>query len=331
VVVERRPLVVCLLLAAVAAGVVVGSLVLGEIQVGLPRVWATLTGHGTAIEDLLVLDLRLPRVLTALLVGAALGMAGAIFQNISRNPLGSPDVIGFDYGSATGALVVMLFLDGSGLQTAAGAVVGGMATAALVYVLALRNGLDGLRLVLVGIGVGFALISVNQYLIVRSNLYDAQSAAVWLVGNLAGRGWDHVRLLAPALLVLVPLALLLARPLRMAELSDQTAVALGLRTERVRLAAVVVGVLLASVAVATAGPIAFIALTAPQIARRLTRVTGPNLVASGLTGAILLGISDWCARELFAPRPVPVGVLTGVVGGLYLAWLLTREWRKGVA
>lgn len=318
-----------LILAGTTFAAFLASLTLGYYQPSLREVVETVVGESTPANEIVVGTLRLPRALTALMVGAALAMAGAIFQTLTRNPLGSPDIIGFDTGAATGALVVMLVLGGSGLQTSLGAVAGGVVTALVVFVLALNRGSHGFRLVLIGIGIGALLAGVNSWLITRSQLYDAQSAAVWLIGNLAGRGWGHVQLLAPALLVLFLLALWINRDLRMTELTDDSSIALGLSGNRVRFSAVVIGVLLASVAVAAAGPISFIALAAPQIARRLTKVPGANVVNSALVGATLLCLADLAGRELFVPRQVPAGVLTGVVGGLYLAWLLTREWRKG--
>ncbi|UMG94374.1 iron chelate uptake ABC transporter family permease subunit [Nocardioides sp. TF02-7] len=329
VAVPLRPLVVCLGLVVAVVGAGTASLVLGEVQVGLPRVWLTLTGEGLPIEELIVQDYRLPRVFLGVLVGAALAMSGALFQTITRNPLGSPDVIGFEAGAASGGLVALLALD-TGLRGAAvGAVVAGALTAGLVYLLAMRGGVDPLRLVLVGIGVGAMLLSLNALMITSSTVYDAQAASVWLVGSLEGSDWSAVRLLAVAVVAGGAAALLLSRPLRMAELTDDSAAGLGLATGRVRFLAVAVGVLLSAVAVAAAGPVAFIALSAPQVARRLTRAGGPNLVASALTGALLLVLADHAARELFQPRLVAVGVMTGLVGGLYLAWLLTLEWRKG--
>ncbi|WP_067440642.1 FecCD family ABC transporter permease [Nocardioides jensenii] len=326
--VERRSVVVTALLGVVTVGSLLAALLLGYYTVSIDQVVRAVFSEGTPAEEYIISDLRLPRALTALMVGAALAMSGAIFQTLTRNPLGSPDVIGFDTGAATGALVVMLMLGGSGVLTSVGAGAGGAITAAVVYLLAMHRGSNGFRLVLMGIGVGALLLSVNHFLITRSTLYDAQSAAVWLIGNLAGRGWGHVQLLAPALLVLSVLALRMSRDLRMGELSDDSAAALGLSIERSRVLCVAIGVGLAGVAVAAAGPIAFIALPSPQIARRLTKVPGPNLVPSALVGASLLCLADLAGRELFVPRQVPVGVLTGVVGGLYLVWLLTREWRK---
>ncbi|ADP82534.1 FecCD family ABC transporter permease [Pseudofrankia inefficax] len=317
--------------ALVALIVAVGCVALttGDYHIPLPDVVRALLGGGDGSTRFIVITLRLPRLLTGVLVGAALGVGGAMFQSLSRNPLGSPDIIGFDTGAATGALLVILVLHGTMAQVAAGAVVGGVATALLVYLLAMKRGVQGYRLILVGIGIAAMLSSVNDFLLTRASINDAQSAAVWLTGSLNGRGWEHVRPVALAVAVLLPLASWLGRDLRMLELGDDTARALGVHAERARAASVVVGVGLSAAATACAGPIVFVALAAPQVTRRLTRLPGPNIIPSALTGALLLTASDLAAQRAFAPTQLPVGVATGVVGGLYLAWLLSREWRQG--
>ena len=266
-------------------------------------------------------------MLTALLVGAAFGIAGAIFQSISRNPLGSPDIIGFTMGSVTGAFVVILLFDGSSLGIAVGAVGGGLVTAAIVYLLALRRGVQGYRLVLVGIGMSAMLLAVNDYLITRATRDDAFIAAHWMIGSVNGRGWEHVWPVAAALAVLVPAALVLSRPLTMLELGDDAARALGVSAERSRLALVFVAVGLTAVATASTGPIAFVALAAPQLARRLTRAAAPGLVPAALMGALLLAASDLAAQRLLSVD-LPVGIMTGAVGGIYLGWLLFGGWRR---
>jgi iron complex transport system permease protein len=330
--VHRRSVLVCaLLLVAVVAALVV-TLAAGVNSFPAARVLATLTGAGTPAENLIIAELRLPRAVTAALVGVAFGVAGALFQSVTRNPLGSPDIVGFSMGASSGALVAMLLLHGGFAATSAGAVAGGAVTAAAVFLLSARHGsVAPLRLVLVGIGAGAMLNSLNSLLIVRAQVYDAQSASVWLVGNLVGRDWGSVRAIGGVLVVGLAACVALSRPLSLSEFSDERSMSLGLVTGRTRLIAITAGVLLASGAVAVSGPIQFIALTAPQVARRLTGASGPNLTASGLTGALLLVLADLAAREAFQPRQLPVGVLTGLVGGAYLAWLLGREWRKGRA
>jgi iron complex transport system permease protein len=316
-----------LLLVALAAGVVlVGT---GDYDIAPPDVLRTLAGHGTAGQDFVVRQLRLPRVVVALLVGAALGMAGAAFQTVSRNPLGSPDVIGFGQGSAAGALLVIVVLHGSSLEVSAGAVGGGLLTGLGVYALSWRGGVQGYRLVLVGIGGSAVLAAVNSYLLVKANFVDAARAVIWISGSLDGRDWAQVRPLLGACAVLMPVLLVQARDLRITEMGDDAARALGVRVERVRLVTVLAAVLLTAAATAAAGPIAFVALTAPQLARRLTRTPGVSLIPSALMGAALLVLADLAAQRAFGAGQVPVGVATGVLGGGYLLWLLIEERRAG--
>ena len=232
--VHRRSAVVCAGLVAVTFSVAVLSVGTGDFPLSVGEVLAVLAGGGDPAAEFIVETLRLPRVLTALLVGGAFGIAGAIFQSISRNPLGSPDIIGFTMGSVTGAFVVILWIDGTTFQISLGAVCGGLSTAVVVYLLALRRGVQGYRLVLVGIGVSAMLLAVNDYLITRATRDDAFQAAHWMIGSVNGRGWEHVVPVAAALAVLVPSALLLSRSLTMLELGDDAARALGVSAERWR-------------------------------------------------------------------------------------------------
>lgn len=326
---NTRALIVCFAIALAALAVGVVSVSTGDFPIPIPEVLKTLVGQGDQSSGFIILTLRLPRVLTALLVGLALGASGAIFQSLTRNPLGSPDVVGFTTGAATGAVVALLVFQLTSGAVAGAAIAGGLLTALAVYLMAYRRGVQGYRLILVGIGVSAVLVSINSYLLTRAEVTDAQSAAVWLTGSLNGRGWEHVRPVALALLVLVPLTLALTRRMSMLEMGDDAAGALGVSTERSRLALVVAAVALCAVATASAGPIGFVALAAPQLAKRLTRRPGIGIVSSALMGAFVLALADFCAQRLFPATQLPVGVMTGAVGGLYLVWLLAREWRAG--
>ncbi len=316
-----------LVLVTLAAGIVlIGS---GDFPIAPADVVATLLGDGTVAQEFVVQDLRLPRVLVAVLVGAALGLGGAVFQSLTRNPLGSPDMLGFGQGATVGALTVIVVFQGDATAVAAGAVVGGLVTGAAVYLLAWKRGVHGFRLVLVGIGVAAMLTAVIHYLLTKANLVDATRATVWMTGSLEGRDWTQFRPLLAVCCVLVPVVLAYGRPLRMLEMGDDAAYALGVKVERTRMVLMGSAVLLVAAAAAAAGPISFVALSAPQVARRLTRTPGPNLAASLLTGAALLLIADWAATGAFGDRQLPVGVVTGVVGGVYLLWLLVTERRAG--
>jgi iron complex transport system permease protein len=319
--------VVLLLVAALAASVVlIGT---GDFAIPVADVLRTLAGRCDAGQEFIIHELRLPRVLVGLLVGAALGLGGALFQAVSRNPLGSPDVLGLGQGSTAGALVMIVLFSGSAAEVALGSLVGGLATGFGIYLLAWRRGVHGYRLVLVGIGVAAVVTAVNGYLLTQADLVDAARAVVWMTGSLNGRDWDQVYPLLVLCALLVPVALHQGRPLRMLEMGDDVAGALGVRVERTRLVLLLVAVLLTASATAAAGPVGFVALTAPQLARRLTRAPGPNLLPSLVMGAALLVTADWAAQRAFGADQLPVGVVTGVLGGVYLLWLLVSERRAG--
>jgi iron complex transport system permease protein len=327
--IDRRSALVVLglLVIAVAAGVVlIGS---GDYPMSPATVVATLAGNGTAAQEFVVEDLRLPRILVGLLVGAALGTGGAVFRSVTRNPLGSPDVIGFGQGATVGALVVIVLLHGGSVAVAGGAVAGGLVTGAGVYLLAWRRGVHGFRLVLVGIGVAAMLTALNQYLITKADLVDATRAVLWMTGSLDGRGWTELWPLLALSVVLIPLTLAYGRPLRVLEMGDDAAYALGVHVERTRIAQMGAAVLLVAAATAAAGPISFVALSAPQLARRVTRSPGPGIGPSALMGAVLLLVADWVATHAFGDRQLPVGVVTGVLGGCYLLRLLVTERKAG--
>ncbi|WP_432927892.1 FecCD family ABC transporter permease [Microbispora sp. CA-135349] len=316
----------CLLLALVFGVLAVGG---GDYPMSPSDVVRTVLGGGSPAEDFIVNELRLPRVVTALLVGAALALAGAVFQSLVRNPLGSPDLLGFTQGSSAGALLVVVTGGGSA-ALAGGAVIGGIVTGVVIYALSWRGGLHGHRLVLVGIGATAILTGVNGYLLTRGRLMEAARAMLWLTGSLDGRGWGDVLPLLAAMAVLAPVVLLgCARPLSLLEMGDDLARGLGVRVQGVRLVLLAAAVLLTSLAAAAAGPVSFVALTAPHLARRMTRAPGPNLLASACTGAALLTGADLAAQRLFAGHQLPVGVVTGVLGGGYLVWLLAAQRKAG--
>ncbi|MBU7599766.1 iron chelate uptake ABC transporter family permease subunit [Streptomyces sp. P38-E01] len=325
-----RSLAVGLLLVLLALGssvLLVGS---GEYPMSPARVVETLTGQGHPADVFIVQEVRLPRVVTGLLVGAALGLSGAVFQALVRNPLGSPDILGFTHGASAGAISVIVLFGGSSAALAGGAVVGAALTGVLVYLLAWRGGLHGNRLVLVGVGVAAILTGVNGYLLTRADINEAGRAVLWLTGSLEGSGWGNAVPLLLALCLLLPVVLLgCARGLRALEMGDDAAYSLGVPVERVRLVLLVCAVLLTAFAAAAAGPIAFVALTAPQLARRLTRAPGPNLVPALCMGAALVVCADLLAGRAFGDQPLPAGVVTGVLGGAYLVWLLATQRRAG--
>ncbi|MDH6615841.1 ABC-type cobalamin/Fe3+-siderophores transport system ATPase subunit/ABC-type enterobactin transport system permease subunit [Streptomyces sp. SAI-135] len=274
--------VALILLAALTASVVlIGT---GDFPIPAGDVLKTLLGNGDAGQEFIVNELRLPRVLVGLLVGASLGLGGALFQAVSRNPLGSPDVLGLSQGATAGALTMIVLFSGTTAQVTLGALVGGLVTGLAIYVLAWKQGVHGYRLVLVGIGISAIVTAVNGYLLTRSTITEAAQAVVWMTGSLSGRDWAQVWPLLWLCAILVPLVLANGRGLRMMEMGDDVSGALGVRVERVRLLLLVAAVLLTAAATAAAGPVSFVALTAPQLARRLTRSPGPQPAAVPVHG-----------------------------------------------
>ncbi|NEW25504.1 FecCD family ABC transporter permease [Nocardia cyriacigeorgica] len=323
-----RTVVVCVALVAVALLVAVLALGSGDAPIPPDRVLRAIIVGDQRFDRLVVWEWRFPRVLLALVLGAALGVSGAILQSVTRNPLGSPDIVGFGTGAYTGALIVMLVSGGGEFATAAGALVGGLAAAVAIQLLALRHNVSGFRLILVGIGVSAMLASVNAWLILRADVLSAMGAAAWGMGSLSGLTWAQVM---PAIVLLTVLSLAvipLAARLRMLELGDDLASSFGIPVRRTRLLLIFLSVALTAVATAVTGPIAFIALAAPQLARRLARTPCTALLPAAAMGALLLITSDWLAQRLFAPTTLPVGVVTVSIGGLYLAYVLVAEARR---
>ncbi|WP_101608889.1 iron chelate uptake ABC transporter family permease subunit [Amycolatopsis sp. BJA-103] len=329
---HRRTVWVAVVLVVLCFAVVLASLLSGNYPIGMSDVFRALGGHGTLQQRYFVNDVRLPRVLVALLVGAALAVSGALFQSLSANPLGSPDIVGFNNGAAAGALVCILLLKDSSLAaTGIGAVAGGGVVAVLIYLLSYRGGVRGYRLILVGVGVSALLSAGIAYLLSRANLNEMLNAQIWLVGSLNGRSWEHAWILLAVLVVVLPCAFLLSKPLLTLELGPDSATSLGLPVGAVRRRAITVSVLLSAVAIVCAGPISFVALAAPQVAKRLARSVGPSLSISALSGGFLLAFADLVAQRLIPGSQLPVGVTTLVLGGLYLGWLLVGEMRRGRA
>ncbi|MFR9673658.1 FecCD family ABC transporter permease [Streptomyces sp. TR06-5] len=303
---------------------VVAGLTFGRSTVPPTEVVRVLFGLPSP-DELVVGTLRLPRVVLGTLVGAALGVAGGLVQTVARNPLASPDIIGVTHGAAALTVGAMTFGLTSHAVLPYVSVTGGLLAAALVHVLAWRGGLQAGRFVLVGVGVAVALRSVTQLFLTKGDHLLAQQSKVWLTGSLNGRGWDQAAPLSWALLGLLPLVLCAAYAQRNVTLDDDTATALGVRLGRTRLLLVLTGVGLAAVATGAAGPVDFVALLAPQVARRLTRTAQIPLLSSALVGACVVVTADLLARRVFAPVELPVGVLTAAVGAPYLIRLLVRS------
>src|SRR5699024_7594239 len=280
--------------------------------------------------------------------GAGLAVSGTVFQSISRHALRSPDVIGSTTVAASAAIIQIVLFEGGPLHIAAGAADGGALTAAVVYLLSRLAGMSvgerlvlsacvvyllsrkagvsgGYRLVLVGIGVGAVLAAINGLLLVLGDLDNAVAANLWLSGSLDARNWGHALAVTAGVGLLVPVVLVFARHASLMELGDDAASALGIPVERVRIILMLAAVMLAGVATGASGPIAFVALAAPQLATRLTRSPTLPVISAAAMGACLLVAADILTQTLPIAASIPIGRMTGIIGGIYLIWLLTRS------
>jgi iron complex transport system permease protein len=321
-VVRPRVIIVGLALVVVTLVPFCYGMTIGSFPISPTGVVRALFGAGEQGPIYIVRELRLPRALAGLLAGLAFGMAGAIFQTVTRNPLASPDIVGVNAGAAT--LVIAGITLGFGSSTWLG-VLGGLGAGLLVYLLSWRRGTTGYRFVLVGVGVAAMCTSITEFLMAKAQIFEAQRAMGWLVGSLNDREWSHVTPLAITLAVLTPVALYLAPWMRQLQLGDEVALGLGTPVRTAHLALLLTGVGLATFATAAAGPVLFVALVAPQIAQRLAGTPWPPLLVSGLTGSAVILTADVLSRTILPSAQLPVGVVTGALGAPVLLWLLIRR------
>ncbi|WP_326696644.1 iron chelate uptake ABC transporter family permease subunit [Streptomyces sp. NBC_01754] len=327
--VRRSTLVVALVVLVLLCASAVATLTLGRLGVDPRDLPSALMGEATG-KNAFVLDrLRGPRLVVAVATGAAFGLSGALFQSVTRNPLGSPDVIGLGAGAGAGAAAAALFLPGT-LPVSVGSLLGAVIAMAVVYLSTGTGFRSPGRLVVAGIGVAAMATALTQYVVYAVERDKASALTAYINGSLAARSWSDAATIWTVLLVCLPLAALLARPLAVGEMGDDISTGLGSRPGRVTTAAVLLSIVLSAGAVGVAGPIAFVSLTAPQIAKRITRGGGPNLMMSTLLGALLLVLADLAAQQLPLFDNLPVGLYTMAVGGAYLGYLLVREWRRPV-
>ncbi|GEK79068.1 FecCD family ABC transporter permease [Agrococcus baldri] len=325
---HRRGLAVSLALLAAILLAAVATLSLGSLGIPVLELPAALAGEARATATFALERIRGPRLLVAVGVGILLAISGSLFQTVTRNPLGSPDIIGLGAGAGAGVALATLLLPGL-VPAPVGALVGAVVAIGLVWLATGRGFTSPSRVIIAGIGVAAMAHAITQYVVSVALRDEASQLAGYLAGSINSSDWDDVRWVTAASVVVLLLAGLLSGRLAAVELGDDLAASLGVRVDRTRTLAVLLAVLAAAAAVTVAGPIAFVALTAPQIARRITAAPSPPIVATALTGALIMVVADLAAQHLPFAEGLPVGVLTAGVGGVYLGWLLIREWRIG--
>ena len=326
---HTRASVVTLSLALVAFALFILTMMVGSYYV--PE-WDVITSafhlRNDPSVDFIVRDLRLPTATAALAVGFALGVSGLLFQKLLGNPLASPDFVGISSGASMFAVSAIILFGAGSTMISASALAGALVSAVIIYLLAWRDGVSGYRFILIGIGLSEFMLSIIGYIVAHAELYEARQAMTWLVGTVGQAGSPELRTLLVALAILVPAALVLQRPLRVLELGDDTAKALGARVELSRLALIAVSIVLIGFATAVAGPIMFVALIAGPIAHRIVGHSGGGIIAAGLVGSIIVLGADLVAQHL-VPVALPTGVITGIIGAPYLIWLLATVNREG--
>ncbi|MBN6186126.1 iron ABC transporter permease [Aneurinibacillus sp. BA2021] len=302
------------------------SVGIGDFFIAPGDVLKVLFGAGAPEHTLVVQTFRLPRVLAAMLVGACLAVSGAILQGMVRNPLASPDLLGITGGASVAAVAfITLFPAVSIRWLPLSAMAGAAIVTALLYGFAWKRGISALRLVLIGVGIQACTSALNTLLLVTSPTYLTSKAMVWLTGSVYGTDWNAVLALLPWVLLLIPLAFLFGRSINVQQLGDDVAQGVGHHVEKHRALLLLLCVALAGAAVAVGGAIGFVALLAPQIARKLVGpMFGALLPVTALTGSCIVTGADLIARVAFSPLDLPVGIFTAAIGAPFFMYLLYK-------
>lgn len=317
---KRRTRMIAVLVVCLFAGVLL-TLMLGQSFTPLTTLVRVLGGAEVPGAGFTVRELRLPRAVVSVLVGACFGLGGIAFQTMLRNPLASPDIIGISTGASTGAVFAIVVLSLSGPAVSVVAIASGLGVALLIYTLSWRQGVTGGRLILIGIGLAAMLQSVTAYLLMRAPSWTLQEALRWITGSVNGVQLNQALPLLFALLLFGGLLLSRRRDLETLRMGDDAAAGLGVGLAATRIIVVVTAVALVAFATAVSGPVAFVAFLSGPIAARLMGRNGSLLVPSALVGALLVLLGDY-AGQFLLPARYPVGIVTGVLGAPYLVYLI---------
>lgn len=309
------------LAALLVPAFLLASLMLGDQHVDLA---ALIKGEATAEARTIILDLRLPRALMALLAGMALGIAGTIAQAVMRNPLAEPGILGINSGAAFAGSVVIVGFTGLSVTVLPWAgFAGATIMAAAVFLLSWRKGTSSARIVLIGIGLGAFASAGTSVMIAFADIADVQRLMIWLAGSIYDASWDKIGLLVAWLIVPITLVCLFYRQIDLIRFGDDVAASLGQRVNLVRAGMILLCTAISGATVTVAGLIGFVGLIAPHLARRMA---GPGharlLPASALIGGLLLMAADLVGRTIIAPVQLPAGIVTALIGAPFLAYLL---------
>lgn len=319
----RWAMLIVFALCAVASLIV--SVAVGAATIPAEQVVRIISFPTAALPDQIIWNIRLPRALTGAMVGSNLAIAGAILQAVLRNPLADPHIIGISAGAGiTGIIVLIVFPSLVYMMTPA-AFVGAMAAAGMIYILAWKNGIKPVRIILAGVAVSaFLSACISGILIFYSD--RVHGALMWMVGGLAARSWDDATMIAPYAAIGLVLAMMGAYYLNMLQLGDDMARGLGVHIERTRVVLTAIAALLAASAVSVAGLLGFVGLIIPHIVRLLIGTDYRYIIpGSALLGVAVVSLSDSLGRLMFAPVELPVGLIMAFIGAPFFLFLLRRE------
>jgi len=330
---KKKLWTVLLLLAAMILVMFFISLSMGVINIAPVDVVKTLLNQGTARQELVLFDFRLPGILLALLIGAGLAVSGVILQGITQNELADPGILGINTGAGLSVVLFLYFLKNQLDPTSSlsifimpvAALLGAIVAAIIIYALAWKKGVNPIRLVLVGIGVNAGFSAFLTIFQLKMDPQDFRQATVWLTGDIWNANWNFVFALLPWMLILIPIALHKAHSLNVMNLGDEVASGLGTPVESERRFLLFVAVALAGASVAAGGGIAFLGLVIPHIARKIMGPLHQYIIpVSALLGALLLMVSDTIGKNLLAPTEIPVGIIVSLLSAPYFVYLLIR-------
>lgn len=321
---SKRTIIIILFAALAFAGFIF-SIVAGSVDIPLAEIWQSINGTHGGVHEKIIMNIRLPRTVVAVLVGINLSLSGAILQAVMKNPLADPHIIGISSGAGLAGIAVLLMLPDESWLVTPVAFLGAMVAAVCIYILAWKNGIRPVRIILAGVAVSaFLGAGISALMIFYSD--RVHSALMWMVGGLSARSWPHVEMMWPYTLLGVILALIGARSINILQLGDDIAKGLGLRVELTRILLTAVAALLAASAVSVVGLLGFVGLIVPHAARLMVGTDYRFLLpASAILGAAVVTISDTIARVAFSPVELPVGILMAVFGAPFFLFLLRRE------
>ncbi|MVX65565.1 iron chelate uptake ABC transporter family permease subunit [Clostridium chromiireducens] len=327
---KNRMLRVNIILITLTVCLCLVMLLYGKTNYPLSTVIRVLSGEQIQGASFTIGTLRLPRMLCGLLAGLAFGIAGNTFQTMLRNPLASPDIIGISSGSSVAAVFCILVLRMSGSSISIAAVISGIIVSTLIYMLSKGSSFSGGRLILIGIGIQAMVNALISFLLVKAAEYDVANALRWLSGSLNGMSMEDIPTLSMVVVIFGSIILCLTKQLQILELGDEFATTLGIKINLIRITLILSSVFLIAFATSVTGPIAFVAFLSGPIAARLVGLGSPNVLASGLVGALLVIGADMIGQFVFSTR-FPVGVVTGILGAPYMLFLLIVINRRGQA